>query len=64
MAKDFFVLLVDLIRSAKLPNRAAATSRLQKANAKANQAFADDLYAPVEITRGDEAAGVLRSVGR
>lgn len=64
MPERLSVLLIDIIRSTELPNRAAATSRLEKANRKANRAFADDLFAPFEITRGDEAAAVLRSVAR
>ncbi|MFQ5839471.1 MAG: SatD family protein [Candidatus Methylomirabilales bacterium] len=64
MPNRFYVLLIDIVRSARLPNRAAATERLEAANGKANTAFADDLFAPFEITRGDESAAVLTSVAR
>lgn len=56
-----YVLLSDVVASSSLPDRDDLTKRLQGAATKVNQAHAGDLFADMEITRGDEMAAVLRS---
>lgn len=60
--KNFFVLLADLRQSQKIKDREAGTQRLKEAITSFNAGFAEDIYAPMEITRGDEAASVLKSI--
>jgi len=57
----FYVLMMDIIGSARLPDREAVTRRLEEVIAATNRAFGDDLFAPFEVTRGDETAAVLHS---
>lgn len=64
MAERLHVLMMDMVGSASLPDRAAATRRLEEAIGRTNQKFAEDLFAPFEVTRGDETAAVLQSIAR
>jgi hypothetical protein len=56
-----YVLLSDVVGSSSLPDRADLTARLQKASERVNDEHRNDLFANLEITRGDELAAVLRS---
>ncbi|MDY7094789.1 MAG: SatD family protein [Acidobacteriota bacterium] len=56
-----YVLLSDVVGSSSLPDRADLTARLQKASERVNDEHRNDLFANLEITRGDEMAAVLRS---
>lgn len=62
MTGHYFVLLVDVIGSAKLHDRQSLSVSLGEALVILNQQFKDSLFAPFEITRGDEVAAVLTSV--
>lgn len=62
LPKKYFVLLVDLAGSQDLPDRENGTRKLKEAINNLNKDFRDDLYAPMEITRGDEAAAVLKRI--
>lgn len=64
MRRAFYVFLLDLVGSTGLPDRNAATRRFRQVGAQVNKTFAKDLFAPFEITRGDEIAAVLRSPAR
>jgi len=55
-----YVLLLDLVGSSRLPDRQAATETLQGAQAVVNERYANRWLAPLETTRGDEMAAVLR----
>lgn len=55
-----YVLLLDLVGSSRLPDRQAATETLQSAQSVVNERFTDHWLAPLETTRGDEMAAVLR----
>lgn len=58
----FYVLLVDVIGSSQMADRAALTDQLQALQTRINGQNQSFLYAPLEITRGDEMAAVLESV--
>lgn len=62
--RAFYILLTDLIHSKVLANRQEATRAIKKAITKVNDRFAKDMYAPMEITRGDETAAVLTSLNQ
>ncbi len=64
MTRRFHVLLLDMMASARLADRNAATRRFRQVAPRLNRTFGADLLAPFEITRGDEVAGVLRSAAR
>lgn len=59
MRRHYFVLLVDVIDSSKLKDRQSLSVSLGEALVRLNQDFTESLYAPFEITRGDEVAAVL-----
>jgi len=61
MATQQFVLLIDMMDSSRLKDRQALSVSLGEALIELNRQFAADLYAPFEITRGDEVAAVLTS---
>src|SRR6266853_917831 len=58
----YFVVLFDVIRSQKIEDRQLVTTRLRKGIRILNARFGEDIYAPLEITRGDEVAAVLSSI--
>lgn len=62
MTERYFVVLFDVIGSAKLQDRQSLSISLGEALAALNQQFETSLFAPFEITRGDEVAAVLTSV--
>jgi hypothetical protein len=62
VARRLFVLLLDMVASAKLADRDSATRSFARASRRANLAHAHELFAPLQVTRGDEAAAVLSSV--
>lgn len=55
-----YVLLLDLVGSSQLADRQAATDRIQAAQAVVNSRFEKSWLAPLETTRGDETAAVLK----
>ena len=57
-----YVLITDVVGSSQVADRAELTRKLQSAAEQVNQDHADDLYAPLEITRGDEMCAVLSSL--
>lgn len=61
MSSQQFVLLIDVMNSSQLKDRQALSVSLGEAVNKLNRQFAAHLYAPFEITRGDEVAAVLIS---
>ncbi|MBI3189054.1 MAG: hypothetical protein HYZ33_00235 [Ignavibacteriales bacterium] len=61
--KSYYIFLTDIIRSRQLAdNRQAATKKLKVVLNEINSKYSSALFAPLEITRGDEAAAVLFSV--
>lgn len=58
----YFVVLVDLVHSQKLVDRKSATTLFKKAIKRVNENFKKCIISPMEITRGDEAAAVLKSI--
>jgi|GEM_PF-1082810 hypothetical protein len=58
----YYVLVSDVVGSSQLPDRASLTAKLQGALGAINSEHAEHFVAPLEITRGDEMAAVLRSV--
>ena len=61
-AKIFTVLLGDLIRSKSIENRSGMSRKINFALRKVSKAFADDLIAPLQQTKGiDEFSGVLKN---
>jgi len=61
MPNDYFVLLIDVVQSSKMPDRQALSVSLGAALVVLNRQFEQHLLAPFEITRGDEVAAVLTS---
>lgn len=61
VSMKLYVLLSDVVGSSSLPDRADLTARLQTASERVNEEHRNDLFANLEITRGDEMAAVLRS---
>jgi hypothetical protein len=55
-----YVLLLDIVGSSNLRDREAATLRMQAAQKTVNERFPKAWLAPLETTRGDETAAVLR----
>lgn len=64
MADAYYVMLIDIIGSARLKDRRTLSHRLGSALSRVNKEYADDCWAPFEVTRGDEMAGVLTSLAR
>lgn len=60
MPENAYVLLLDLVGSSQLPDRQAATEQIQQAQEAVNARWEDWWLAPLETTRGDETAAVLR----
>ncbi len=58
-----YALLFDVIESSQHPDRAELTRKLQHCVECINDEFRGDLFAPLEITRGDQLATVLWRVG-
>src|SRR5437899_2715866 len=58
----YFVLLVDLIRSRLMQERGDATVRIKESINNFNRKARQDIYSPMEITRGDECAAVLHRI--
>lgn len=63
MSENAYVLLLDLVGSSQLPDRQAATERVQAAQRVVNERFESEWLAPLETTRGDETAAVLSRAG-
>lgn len=61
-SQQAFVVLSDLVRSQRMTNRALATEKVKIALRVLNTRFKRSIIAPMEITRGDEAAAVLKSL--
>ncbi|MCK4761000.1 MAG: hypothetical protein KAW12_02300 [Candidatus Aminicenantes bacterium] len=61
MAEKYYVMLMDVIGSTALPNRDEVTEKLNTAMGCINNTYDKDFLAPLEITRGDEVAGVLKT---
>ncbi len=59
MNRVFCVVLFDVVKSSAAEDREELVRRIQSAVASCNQRYGDSLFAPLEITRGDEVAGVL-----
>jgi hypothetical protein len=59
MAKNYIVLVGDIVKSGKAKNRQRLQHKLIAACRLINRDFKSVLYAPLKITRGDEIAGVL-----
>jgi hypothetical protein len=62
MADLFYVIVIDIIGSSRLKDRDALTTQLNVAISRANKEYAHTCWAPFEVTKGDEVAGVLLSV--
>lgn len=62
MFSKYYVIIIDIISSTKLPDRNKVTVKLKKAIDEVNKNYAKDCFAPFEITRGDEVAAVLTSI--
>ncbi len=62
MVKKYYVLLIDVIASSKLSKRDRLTEQMTGWIADANRIFSEHCYAPFEVTKGDEVAGVLTSI--
>ena len=60
--KKFFVIILDIINSSKAQDRDAITRSLAAALAEINNKYKDDCWALFEITKGDEAAAVLKNI--
>jgi hypothetical protein len=58
-ASRYYVVMMDIIGSAKMNGRDKLTLRLITSIEKVNQSYGQDLFAPFEITRGDEFAAIL-----
>ncbi|MEM9291303.1 MAG: SatD family protein [Acidobacteriota bacterium] len=58
----FYVLLADIMGSSRHRDRAALTDSMQSAVEHINERHQADLFAPLEITRGDEMAAVFTSI--
>jgi hypothetical protein len=58
----FYVIVIDIIGSSRLKDRDALTTQLNVAISRANKEYAHTCWAPFEVTKGDEVAGVLLSV--
>jgi hypothetical protein len=58
----YYVIMFDIIGSSKLKDRNALSTQLDAAIQQINKEYSHTYWAPFEITRGDEVAGVLESV--
>jgi len=55
------VIVGDLVSSRRIENRQLASRTIRAAMARVNRRYAEELYAPLTLTRGiDELSGVLR----
>lgn len=61
--RKYYVLMLDMVGSSKLDDRKRLTDVLRKTITGANRRFRGLFQAPFEITKGDEIAAVMRSVG-
>lgn len=64
MAEKYYVMMIDIVGSSKLPDRDTLIKKLDAAISQVNTAYSKDLWAPFEVTKGDEVAAVLTSVAR
>ena len=64
MAEKYHVFMIDIIGSAKVPDRDALSRTLDLAISRINAEYPYDYWAPLEVTKGDEVAGVLVSMAR
>ena len=62
MADLFYVIVIDIIGSSRLKDRDALSTQLNVAISRANEKYAYTCWAPFEVTKGDEVAGVLLSI--
>lgn len=62
MSENAYVLLLDLVGSSRLADRQAATDAVQAAQQTVNARYGSAWLAPLETTRGDETAAVLKRV--
>jgi hypothetical protein len=62
MANLFYVIVIDIIGSSRLKDRDALSTQFNVAISRANEKSAHTCWAPFEVTKGDEVAGVLISV--
>jgi len=62
MADFFYVTVIDIIGSSRLKDRDALSTQLNVAISRANEEYSHTCWAPFEVTKGDEVAGVLISV--
>lgn len=60
----YYVLIMDIIESSKFQDRNVLTGKLDTATSRLNSSYSMECFAPFEITRGDEVAGVLTSISR
>ena len=58
----YYVLILDIVGSSKIRDRGKLTDMLNVAIVKATKKYNKDLWAPFEITKGDEVAAVLISI--
>jgi len=63
-AKRYYVVMMDIIRSAKLSDRDGLTRRLINGMKEVNREYRSDFLAPFEITRGDEFIAILTKIDR
>ncbi len=59
-----YVLVTDVVGSSQVEDRAKLTKRMQGVAEQINSEHRGDLFADLEITRGDEMSAVLTSVSR
>ena len=62
MPERFVAVIGDVISSAKIENLEDTLNRLNNTLDQVNAEFADDIYAPLTLTRGDEVSGVLTGI--
>jgi len=61
-ASRYYVMMMDIIGSAKMNGRDKLTHRLITSIEKVNQSYGQDLFAPFEITRGDEFVAISTKI--
>jgi DNA-binding CsgD family transcriptional regulator len=62
MPRHFTAIIGDVVSSAKIKDLEDFLNRLNKILGQVNIDFADDIYAPLTLTRGDEVSGVLTRI--
>jgi len=62
MPRHFVAVIGDVISSAKIENLENLLNRLNKTLGQVNADFANDIHAPLTLTRGDEVSGVLTRI--